>query len=101
LTCGIELPPEFLRLNFWVDDSKTSDCHSSGISWGDVLRLPKPHPARRRREAQSGSCTEHENVAGGADMTAKRMQLVNSFFHAFRACTSLVFEQWLPSRLPR
>src|SRR5271169_780481 len=28
---------------------------SSGISLGDVLRLPKRHPACRRREAQSGS----------------------------------------------
>ena len=33
---------------------------------GDVLRLPKRHPACRRREAQSGSCTEHENLAGDA-----------------------------------
>src|SRR3984893_3782844 len=37
---------------------------SSGISLGDVLRLPKRHPACRRREAQSGSCTERENLAG-------------------------------------
>ena len=28
---------------------------SSGISVGDVLRLPTRHPAYRRREAQSGS----------------------------------------------
>src|SRR6516162_1768785 len=34
---------------------KPGDCHSSGISLGDVLRLPKRHPAWRRREAQSGS----------------------------------------------
>ena len=27
---------------------------SSGISLGDALRLPKRHPAWRRREAQSG-----------------------------------------------
>ena len=40
--------------------------HSSGISLGDVLRLPKRHPAWRRREAQSGSCTERENLAGDA-----------------------------------
>ena len=33
---------------------------------GDVLRLPKRHPACRRREAQSGSCTERENLAGDA-----------------------------------
>ena len=44
--------------------SKLGDCHSSGISLGDVLRLPKRHPAWRRREAQSGSCTERENLAG-------------------------------------
>jgi hypothetical protein len=45
---------------------KPGDCHSSGISLGDVLRLPKRHPAWRRREAQSGSCTERENLAGDA-----------------------------------
>jgi hypothetical protein len=39
---------------------------SSGISLGDDLRLPKRHPAYRRREAQSGSCTERENLAGDA-----------------------------------
>ena len=33
---------------------------------GDALRLPKRHPAWRRREAQSGSCTERENLAGDA-----------------------------------
>ena len=37
---------------------------SSGTSLGDVLRLLKRHPACRRREAQSGSCTERENLAG-------------------------------------
>jgi hypothetical protein len=37
-----------------------------GISSGDVLRLPERHPACRRREAQSGSCTERENLAGDA-----------------------------------
>src|SRR4029453_10615590 len=45
---------------------KPGDCHSSGISLRDVLRLPKRHPAWRRREAQSGSCTERENLAGDA-----------------------------------
>ena len=45
---------------------KPGDCHSSGISLGDVLRLPKRHPAWRRREAQSGSCTERENLADDA-----------------------------------
>src|SRR5437667_10048066 len=39
---------------------------SSGISLGDVLIRPKRHPACRRREAQSGSCTERENLAGDA-----------------------------------
>ena len=33
---------------------------------GDVLRLPKRHPACRRREAQSGFWTERENLAGDA-----------------------------------
>jgi hypothetical protein len=46
--------------------SKPGGCHSSGISLGDVLRLPKRHPAWRRREAQSGSRTERENLAGDA-----------------------------------
>src|SRR5713226_6885207 len=45
---------------------KPGGCHSSGISLGDVLRLPKRHPACRRREAQSGSWTERENLAGDA-----------------------------------
>ena len=45
---------------------KPGDCHSSGSSLGDVLRLPKRHPACRRREAQSGSCMERENLAGDA-----------------------------------
>src|SRR6266566_1811517 len=39
---------------------------ASGTGLGDVLRLPKRHPACRRREAQSGSCTERENLAGDA-----------------------------------
>src|SRR4249920_24871 len=39
---------------------------SSGISVGDVLRLPTRHPACRRREAQSGSCMERENLTGDA-----------------------------------
>src|SRR6478736_4818788 len=46
--------------------SKPGGCHSSGISLGDALRLPKRHPAWRRREAQSGSGTERENLAGDA-----------------------------------
>ncbi len=35
---------------------------SSGISVGDVLRLPTRHPVCRRREAQSGSRRERENL---------------------------------------
>ena len=46
--------------------SKPEADPSSGISLGDVLRLAKRHPAYRRREAQSGSCTERENLAGDA-----------------------------------
>jgi hypothetical protein len=34
--------------------SKPGGCHSSGISLGDALRLPKRHPA--------GSCAERENL---------------------------------------
>src|ERR1700693_5184543 len=39
---------------------------SRGISSGDVLIRPERHPACRRREAQSGSCTERENLTGDA-----------------------------------
>src|ERR1700734_1415200 len=46
--------------------SKPGGCHSSGISLGDALRLPKRHPAWRRREAQPGSGAERENLAGDA-----------------------------------
>jgi hypothetical protein len=46
--------------------SKPGADPSSGISLGDALRLPKRHPAYRRREVQSGSCTERENLAGDA-----------------------------------
>src|SRR6266699_5396076 len=46
--------------------SKPGADPSSGTSLGDVLRLSKRHPACRRREAQSGSCTERENLAGDA-----------------------------------
>src|SRR5271167_5265370 len=44
--------------------SKPGADPSSGTSLGDALRLPKWHPACRRREAQSGSGTERENLAG-------------------------------------
>ena len=44
--------------------SKPGADPSSGISLGDALRLPERHPACRRREAQSGSCMERENLAG-------------------------------------
>src|SRR6266545_5428101 len=46
--------------------SKPGGDPSSGISLGDVLRLPKRHPACRRREAQPGFCTERENLDGDA-----------------------------------
>jgi len=46
--------------------SKLGADPASGISLGDDLRLPKRHPAYRRREPQSGSCTERENLAGDA-----------------------------------
>jgi hypothetical protein len=45
--------------------SKPGADPASGISLG-VLRLPKRHPACRRREAQSGSRMERENLAGDA-----------------------------------
>jgi hypothetical protein len=46
--------------------SKPGADPSSGISVGDVLRLPTRHPAYRRREAQSGSRRERENLHGDA-----------------------------------
>ena len=46
--------------------SKPGADPTSGISLGDALRLPKRHPACRRREAQPGSCTERENLHGDA-----------------------------------
>src|SRR5437870_8664409 len=46
--------------------SKPGADPSSGTSLGDALRLPKRHPACRRREAQSGSGMERENLAGDA-----------------------------------
>ncbi len=46
--------------------SEPEASHSSGISSGDDLILPERHPACRRREAQPGSCTERENLAGDA-----------------------------------
>src|SRR6478672_8013340 len=46
--------------------SKPGADPSSGMSLEDVLRLTKRHPACRRREAQPGSCTERENLAGDA-----------------------------------
>src|SRR6516225_2432565 len=46
--------------------SKPGADPTSGISLGDALRLPKRHPACRRREAQPGSCTERENLNGDA-----------------------------------
>src|ERR1700719_2565974 len=46
--------------------SKPGADPSSGTSLGDALRLPKRHPACRRREARPGSCMERENLAGDA-----------------------------------
>jgi len=49
--------------------SKPGADPSSGISLGDALRLPKRHPAWRRREAQSGSrkkltCSSRKRAPG-------------------------------------
>jgi hypothetical protein len=46
--------------------SKPGGDPSSGISSGDALIPTERHPACRRREAQPGSCTERENLAGDA-----------------------------------
>jgi hypothetical protein len=42
--------------------SKPGGDPSSGISLGDVLRLPERHPACRRREARPGFRMERENL---------------------------------------
>ena len=44
--------------------SKPGADPASGISLGEVLIQPRRHPAYRRRESQSGSCTERENLHG-------------------------------------
>ncbi len=44
--------------------SKPGARHSSGNSSGGAWSLPERHPACRRRESQSGSCTERENLIG-------------------------------------
>jgi hypothetical protein len=46
--------------------SKPEADPSSGISLGKALILSRRHPACRRRESQSGSCTERENLHGDA-----------------------------------
>jgi hypothetical protein len=43
--------------------SKPGGCHSSGISLGDVLRLPKRHPARPRAEVTASGVQEINLVA--------------------------------------
>src|ERR1700730_16211744 len=67
--------------------SKPGGCHSSGISLGDALRLPKRHPAWRRREAQSGSCTERENLARAQQAATPMLGVLNgaSFNEQFYA----------------
>jgi hypothetical protein len=55
--------------------------HSSGISLGDALRLPKRHPAWRRREAQPGSrkkltCLDVPQTPGGAANSTRRAYAV-------------------------
>src|SRR5271166_6588224 len=80
--------------------SKPEADPSSGTSLGDALRLPKRHPACRRREAQSGSCAERENLAGDAKgkdamgraaktMAPSSLQRINGAPHA----TAERFEQ--------
>ena len=46
--------------------SKSRDDPSCEIGSEDALIPPERHPACRRREAQSGSCKERENLAGDA-----------------------------------
>src|ERR1700732_2164336 len=62
--------------------SKPGGCHSSGISLGDALRLPKRHPAWRRREAQSGS-RKKLTCSGHATNSRRRAASLTSF-HSLR-----------------
>src|ERR1700720_548607 len=67
---------------------------SSGISLGDALRLPKRHPACRRREAQSGSRTERENLAGdakGRSTSGSNREVLVSRHPAIRTTERLTF----------
>src|SRR5215475_1864380 len=57
---------EFLLSSFWVGDVKTEGWPILRDHVGACLRLPKRHPAWRRREAQPGSGTELENLHGDA-----------------------------------
>ena len=57
---------DFLLWSFWVDDVKTAGCPFLRDQLGRCMRRPERHPAWRRREAQSGSCAERENLAGDA-----------------------------------
>ncbi len=47
--------------------SKSRDDPSCEIGSEDALIPTERHPACRRREAQSGSCNERENLAGDAN----------------------------------
>ena len=61
--------------------SKSGADPSSKISLGDALSLPKRHPAWRRREVQSGSCMERENLdrdAKGKDAMGRRARILHS-----------------------
>src|SRR6516165_2334931 len=79
---------------------KPGGCHSSGISLGDVLRLPKRHPAWRRREAQSGSCMERENLAGGRGAQVRQPQLTPTAADCYSCSASdKVPQKTHPSRL--
>src|ERR1700730_3072113 len=69
--------------------SKPGGCHSSGISLGDALRLPKRHPACRRREAQSGSrkkltCSGHATRTTSVPTAGRKPNIVS--FAAGRQC---------------
>jgi|SRR5712671_476792 len=56
----------FYVWSFWVGDVKTEGRPILRDHLGGCRRLPKRHPAWRRREAQPGSGTERENLHGDA-----------------------------------
>ena len=65
----------FAAASAWPSTSQSTFRRSplNPMQLGYVLRLPRRHPACRRREAQPGSCMERENLDG--DVKGKGVKL--------------------------